>query len=380
MDQIERKLLDKFENVIQGVGKLFEQAQTSQRTDMQDVRKQIERSQSALEGKVEYIFAQMSHEQTQNMREVSSVQDVKSVMANIERIKESVHQATNGSSQQVIQEGKKNTLQLIQESNATAHSFETRLNEMHEMQSRMHIELEQKLLGRFDDSMENFRCSLMQQAQEVAQHTRGLQASMDIHRTNSKDNLVMEQSLLEQKFTQIIKELNADYAKSVEVGIGVLGNSLRLQLESVQVAQLAQGSEVESSLTSKLDSKIDGLSRWVQQQLTLQSQKHMDKIGSMLDTNISDATERAARNQLDSIRDLQDYLEQVMTSLGIRPDRSVRARTSSLHAEDDSRRPKPQRDRPSTAGNRSITGDLSGSRQPAISSNFSQSGRRVLDS
>merc|ERR1719160_699000 len=168
MDQIERKLLDKFENVIQGVGKLFEQAQTSQRTDMQDVRKQIERSQSALEGKVEYIFAQMSHEQTQNMREVSSVQDVKSVMAHIERISE-------GSSQQMIQEGKKNTLQLIQESNATAHSFETRLNEMHEMQSRMHIELEQKLLGRFDDSMENFRCSLMQQAQEVAQHTRGLQ-------------------------------------------------------------------------------------------------------------------------------------------------------------------------------------------------------------
>jgi len=54
----------------------------------------------------------------------------------------------------------------------------------------------------------------------------------------------------------LIKQNSQDQSKSIEMGIGVFGNSLRQQIEGMQAQQQAQRLESETKVVSKLDGMV----------------------------------------------------------------------------------------------------------------------------
>jgi hypothetical protein len=67
MEQFEGRLMEKFEHVMQGFGKQLETSHEKLSTDIHDMGKVMERSQTMLEAKVEYVFTTQNkdHENAQ---------------------------------------------------------------------------------------------------------------------------------------------------------------------------------------------------------------------------------------------------------------------------------------------------------------------------
>jgi len=58
---------------------------------------------------------------------------------------------------------------------------------------------------------------------------------------------------------QFVKELNQDFSKNVELGLGVVANSLRAQLEGIQSSAMMNHHKTETTISHKVDSSLNGI-------------------------------------------------------------------------------------------------------------------------
>merc|ERR1740130_540966 len=118
------------------------------------------------------------------------------------------------------------------------------------MQKKDQQDVEKRIASVFNDiiqqSMQSLRTEITQQTVQSAQN---LHTTMDAA-NNSNLN---EQNKLNQNMTQLITNMQSDNAKHVEAGIGVFGNSLRAQLDTMQQAQASQRMEAETNISTKMD-------------------------------------------------------------------------------------------------------------------------------
>jgi len=137
---------------------------------------------------------------------------------------------------------------------------------------------------------------VMEQTRSSSQQ---LQASIDSTRSMSES----ESSRLEQKLMDYVKSLNTDFSRNVEVGLGVVGNSLRSQLEGLQASQLSQHHNTEASISNKMESKLDR----VQQQLLQQSQQ----LASQSVAQSQKSFEKHTENITDMLKQTKDDVQKV---------------------------------------------------------------------
>jgi hypothetical protein len=178
---------------------------------------------------------------------------------------------------------------------------------MEEMQNKKTAEMEERIAGRIqqfvNQGTENLQ-SLMQQ--QMKGYTEKLEAGVEV----SKASIGTEQSKLDD-LSLMIKNIGQDCSKHVEVGIGVFGNSLRSQLETMQSAQLQQRLETENNLTNKLDLMANHVHQVVERCSNQQTEKInvvLEPIPTNLD-KMKDSAEKAAQSQLDGLQSFQRCVE-----------------------------------------------------------------------
>jgi len=333
MEKLESRLLEKFEQAINMVGKKIELSQekfaTGLANGLQDVSKAMERSQTMLEAKVEFVFASQNQKHEQNQAGMQSkfeavaekvFQRAASVRnaaddantAAVQAMQKSLADATSRlqelqASQQKLGSDLSASIaqvsdgwahQMVQDSKAAAFTLHTRIGAMEENQNKKATELEQKIAQKVQqlvtEGTENLRSTVVQQMQGF---TEKVNTIMDSSKQAGAGQRADEQGRLED-LSSMIKSIGQDCSKNIEVGIGIFGNSLRSQLENMQAAQLQQRMETETSISNKLDG--------FGSRLQAQTQSQAEKMSKMLEANIKESTEKAAKTQTD-IKDFRQH-------------------------------------------------------------------------
>merc|ERR1719424_424656 len=101
----------------------------------------------------------------------------------------------------------------------------------------------------------------------------------------------------------MIKDMQSDNAKHVEAGIGVFGNSLRSQLDTMANNNVSQRMEAETNLATKLD----GLLGRVQQQ----SQRQVEAMNVTMEQNIGQSLEKCMKSPMSIISEFKNFMEEV---------------------------------------------------------------------
>merc|ERR1719253_32477 len=141
---------------------------------------------------------------------------------------------------------------------------------------------EQKLIHNFKELRQDGHDALITaigNENTLLEQKMALMVQEQVQRAIAAENLK-----LEKKLTDISRELNQDCTKGIESSVSIIGNTLRMQLEGVQ----------------------------------LQTIKGQDTLSALIEQNVKDCTDKAARRQENGLLDLQTYMEVVMSHLGIK--------------------------------------------------------------
>jgi len=106
---------------------------------------------------------------------------------------------------------------------------------------------------------------------------------------------------------QFVKELNQDFSKNVELGLGVVGNSLRAQLEGIQSSAMMNHHKTETAVSQKVDSSLTGNLEKMMQGLSQQSQQ-------LAQQTQMENQKQAAQTQMQNQQQLEKSMEK-MTGL-----------------------------------------------------------------
>jgi len=283
-DQIMGKLADA-DRAERASGPILQaQLGTQISSGMDLLTKQMERSQALLESKVEFVFSSQNKQQEEAQTGMqqklelmakdlfaaaagqfdagsSSTQSISKALAyNSEKLddmqesqkivmaalKDSLMQITDGWAQQIIQESK-----------AAAFTLQMKLAKLEEVQEKTHLQVEdavskkvEKVVG---DGVEDLRMAITLQKDAI---TDKLQYVSSASTTISSDLGGMVSGREIAELQSLIKQNSQDQSKSIEMGIGVFGNSLRQQIEGMQAQQQAQRLESETKVVSKLDGMV----------------------------------------------------------------------------------------------------------------------------
>jgi hypothetical protein len=338
MEQIESRLLDKFECAVNRLGQQIDASQQSCTSGIQDVTKAMERSQTLLEAKVEYVFA------AQHRKDESLVGDMQS---KLEEMAETVFQRAactydaNSSSVEAIQRSLDSVTtrlaelqdsqqamsfqfgesiarmsndwahQISQDTKATAYTIQTRVGMMEDLQLKRLTEFEDKFATRVEDVVgkssdkvtEKVTLNMQGLNEKLQSSTEKLQSCIEYTRLSGGNNdMPGNYSKIEGIIENMVKHVGSDTAKNIEMGIGVFGNSLRSQLEHMQSQQLQQRTESESNIAMKFES----FASHVQQD----SSKNTEKLGCVLDKALKESAERSTRQQNDGLERFRKCLDE----------------------------------------------------------------------
>jgi len=344
LEQLESKMFDKFELAIEKLGERFERQmgqqmaqsprQNGQTPDspafggsgLKDMRSLVE-GQTMLEAKVELILSSQQREQSQqnqqqkehrqNMEEDmrkhfdalaqklllqttmsqgdgnnnvaarAVEQSLDAVTQKMDEFQDSLKSALSrlgGSITQMMDGWAQHT---IQESKAAAFTLQTKMSQLEEAQSKRSAEIEHNITSKMhnliSEGMNGICNDVRMQSKASADQ---LQGSID----SMKKSNIDEHTKLEQKLMQFVQNLNQEFSKNVELGMGVVGNSLRSQLEGLQASQQTHHHNTESSISHKVDSKLHSMKQELtsqSQQLAAHSQAHTQKQLEKLHTQLT---------------------------------------------------------------------------------------------
>jgi bacteriorhodopsin len=189
--------------------------------------------------------------------------------------------------------------QIIQESKVAAFTLQSKIVMMEESQNKKTSELEASLMEKIErlvkDKFGKFEGI-------VQERTVNMGINIDASLARSEEASMK----LEQNLAAKFRELNSETTKTLEMGLGVFGNSLRSQIDTLQAAQLgrsvsnqAEGVKDSSSVISKLET-LSGRTKEG-------FQKNSEKIEKM-ETNV----EKTMCRQAEAIKDLKKNMEDTM--------------------------------------------------------------------
>jgi hypothetical protein len=210
----------------------------------------------------------------------------------------------------------------------------------------------------------------------MTMHTKSsfdqIQASIESTKTINEDS----NTKMQAKLIHFIKDLNQDFSKNVELGLGVVGNSLRAQLEGLQASQLSHHNQTQSTISTKVDSRLNSMNQHLTEDLKrmtqdltalssqlaaqgqAQSQKQMDKYTDQLTTMLksSKGDKQLAEEMHSTIRDVRattdetvDRLAGLYEHLGVTGDTRLGTSTRGSLNRHGSYEQSPSRTRPQSA-------------------------------
>jgi bacteriorhodopsin len=270
LEQFENRLLDKVDQAVERAAG----------QSLQNLRTTMERSQSLLEGKIEYVFAM----QGKQHREATQ----KDIDAQFDRLGEKIAQCSKNDgglstlsfqpmekmlkdvtekvdglrqSQDGLRQSQDSALtrlggsitettdgwanQMIQESKVAAFTLQSKLVAMEEAQNRKHAEVEERIAQRLQRLIDESNALQGLMTQQTQASSEKLDATMNASKTG--------QSKMEEKLENLVKDMNSETAKQFEMGLGMFSNALRAQLDTMQAAQVGARKESDQQLTGKLD-------------------------------------------------------------------------------------------------------------------------------
>jgi len=203
-------------------------------------------------------------------------------------LKDSLMQITDGWAQQIIQESK-----------AAAFTLQMKLSKLEEIQEKTHHQVEdavskkvEKVVG---DGVEDLRKAISYQKEAI---TDKLQYVSQASTTVSMAEMPQANGREMAELQNLIKQNSQDSSqitKSIEMGIGVFGNSLRQQIEGMQAQQQAQRLESEAKVASKLDGVVN--------QMREQSSSQSVQATADLSKKFEQVIDKNTRIQADVIKD-----------------------------------------------------------------------------
>jgi hypothetical protein len=365
LDMLESQMSDKFELAIENIGRRFESQMEKYMekthdkfgSGLRDMHSLVEGSQSAIEAKVEFILfsQQKAHSQTieadmkkqfdelteklllqaRVSQDEGSAQLAQAVEQSMTQVSQGVEQSTAAVNRKTdeFQESLKGAISrlggsitqmmdgwahhTIQESKATAFTLQTKMSQFDEAQMQRVVEIEQNIASKIHkvvgEGMDGISNTVTMQAKSSVDQ---LQASIEATKTVASGT----HSELESKLVQMVKELNNDFSKNIELGLGVVGNSLRAQLEGLQASQLSHHQNTESTISMKVDSKLTSMKQGLTteaQQLAAQAQAHQAQTQKQLEkhtekiTTVLASANEAARGHRNATEEMHSTIRDV---------------------------------------------------------------------
>jgi bacteriorhodopsin len=327
LEQLEFKMAEKNEKVIEDVGKLLEigfTTQKEQNSQMLQMIEQLSQRVAASQDATQTIQSSLEME-TKKVQELRESQN-----QSLSRLEGSLCSAMDGVSKCVTQEFK-----------ATAFTLQTKVDAVEESLGRKHKELEETLTCKMDnlhtkmlppvvnDGVDSLRSMLAEQTKSCTEQTKLSTEQLQVSIEGQHNKNHGEYNKIDQKLSQLThemalspsKDLSTEFSKHVEVVVGVVGNSLRSQMEGLQALQISQRSESDSMMTAKLDacmgrfqqqfiqSSTDKMGSLVENSMKDNTDRYTSKMNSMLESSIKDGMEKATRNQMEVLKDFQRYVE-----------------------------------------------------------------------
>jgi len=203
----------------------------------------------------------------------------------------------------------KMTEQIVQESKAGSFTLQMKLEMMQEAQTKQREDLEQQICSKVQELMNEGMNSVGQVVVEQTQASvRMLQETI----SDSKTTIGGNQSKLEQDMTQMSQDVSRECSKTIEVAMGVFGNSLRAQLDATQVAVKSQLDDLQSVTAthrmeseSKVFSQIEALVTHNQQSALAETVK----MNQALESSIRSSGERISAMGDAGLKDFRKYVE-----------------------------------------------------------------------
>jgi hypothetical protein len=346
-DMLESRLMSKMEHMIERVGenltqfqcisKQIEQSKESVREmtgcALQDLSKQNEKNLATCEVKMELGFA--AQLEAQRKLQADRAEDMKAEgelrhkaaeshdlnLAVLEKMAEKLDgaftqkldeiQESHGSALSAVEQSLTTmtdqcTQQMISEVKAATFTLQTKIGVMEEIQGKNQLEVESRMTSKLQQVVHEGTCALKEQAEQQQASTQQLRSCVEASNTMMGG----EHTRLHDAVASL-KDMQADNAKHVEAGIGVFGNSLRAQIDSLTQAQLQQRMEAEKDIACNMDrllSRIQGHS----QEGAQENQKQAGRTMSALEANLKDCLEKVDQHHSGSIKEFQEYMETVV--------------------------------------------------------------------
>lgn len=267
MEHFEERVMGKFDHVMQSLAE-----------QMQKQLEQTQRSQHLLDAKLESVVALQQKESaamsdTLSDKMEGTVQRIEAgsqdrSVTSARALEQSLHVTTKKIEEH--QESNKEALSQLgvrlsqmmdgwaqhtmQESKAVAFTLQTKMAQLEESQDKKTANMEESIMSRLQkvitDSTRNIGVTTAEQTQSSCQQ---LQCSIESVKKSGVDH----SSKLELKLMQFVKELNQDLSKNVEMGLGVVGNSLRAQLEGMQASAVMNHTKTEANICYKFQTSLD---------------------------------------------------------------------------------------------------------------------------
>jgi hypothetical protein len=279
----------------------LKQAEERRSNDFAEIVKAVDRSQTLIEGKVEYVMSN----QGQQSRELFQT-DVRRL---VQQLTEQVLQRTDAS-----QDGSNNSVQRVQkrmddvvlklQELQTAQqgvdvwaqkimqenkAIQSRIESLQDSQSKRWADAEETICRRL--------AKVMTEGMESVASSCSTTTQTSIDKLGASVKMIpATQSKLEQNLLQLMRDMKEETSRELSGGMNSLGNSLGLQLESMKAAQHGQYVESEKGLKCLVENMLQ------------QSQYDADRMKRM-ESNITETTERASRSQLESLKDMQKRVE-----------------------------------------------------------------------
>jgi hypothetical protein len=342
LETLENKMLDKFELAVENLGKQFERqmekhvehSQNKFGSDLKDIRTLVQNSQSMLAAqlhndpsqKMQANMGENSNNMEANMKKQfdelaetlllratpmsprdggNANQSLDVVTKKIDEFQESLKTTLSrlgGSMTQMMDGWAQHT---IQESKAAAFTLHTKMAQLEEAWNTKATEIEWNITSKLDKVM--------------TEGIDGISTTVTSQTKSSFDNLLTSiesaknvnldgQNKLEKKLMEFVKNLNQDFSKNVEMGLGVVGNSLRSQLEGLQAAQLSHHHNTEAGISTKVETSMNRMQEKLSshaQQLTAQAQAHTQKELEKHLVTMLERVEKGARGQTQSVEEMQ---------------------------------------------------------------------------
>jgi bacteriorhodopsin len=422
LEHLENKMLDKFETAIESLGRKFERQmetlveQTQDKFDngLQDMQRSRREAQSSLEAKIDFVlssqqkggathsiedqvksqvaeatlkkqFDDLAEKYLQLQTKVAQDKGAAQVAQAVEQSLDAVTQrmddfqvtlkgslvSLGGSITEMMDGWAQHTLQ---DAKASAFTLQTKMAQMEDAQNKRAAEIEQNITSKLQkvirESMDGVYGAMSMQSKSSSEQ---LQVCLESIKMSGLD----DRSKLETKLTQTAQSVQ-DLSKNVETGMGVVGNSLRgqienlqsslrSQLEGVQAAQLSHHHKTESSISMKVDSKLTGMKQELaveSQKLAENSQMHvkkqMDKYTEEIMTMLSSA-KNGAQSQKQSTEEIESAIRGVRAGTDECVERLVGLYDFFVAGVSNGTAPEP---RPASAQRRGSSGGLSAGSSP----------------